>query len=76
MAALGFPVASKKVLESVAALFQRPQETQRTQPLCDGPIYLAILVAGAKLFGERGLTENFQKDLGLFEAPMHACCQK
>lgn len=76
MAALGFPVASKKVFEPVSALLQRPQEAQRAQPLRDGPVHLAVLVRGTQLLSKGGLTEDCQEDLGLLEAPVHACCQK
>lgn len=76
MAALGFSVASKEVFESVATLLQGPQEALCTQPLCNGPVYLAVLVTGAKLLREWGLTENGQEGLGLLVAPVHTCCQE
>uniref|UniRef100_A0A8C5Z891 Uncharacterized protein n=1 Tax=Marmota marmota marmota TaxID=9994 RepID=A0A8C5Z891_MARMA len=76
VAALCFPIASKEVFESVATLLQCPQEAQCTQPLCNGPIHLAVLVTGAKLFREWGLTENCQEGLGLLIAPVHTCCQE
>ena len=73
MAALGFSVASKEVFESVATLLQGPQEALCTQPLCNGPVHLAVLVTGAQLLRERGLTENGQEGLGLLVAPVHTC---
>uniref|UniRef100_A0A9L0T9S6 Uncharacterized protein n=1 Tax=Equus caballus TaxID=9796 RepID=A0A9L0T9S6_HORSE len=76
VATLGFPVASKEVLESVATLLQCPQEALCTQPLCNGPVHLAVLVTGAKLFREWRLTENGQEGLGLLVAPVHTCCQE
>ena len=76
MAALGFPVASKQVFEPVATLLQGPQEALCTQPLCDGPVHLAVLVTGVKLLGEWGLTEDGQEGLGLLVAPVHTCCQE
>lgn len=76
VAALGFPVASKEVFESVATLLQCPQEALCTQPLRNGPVHLAVLVTGAKLFREWGLTKNGQEGLGLLVAPVHACCQE
>lgn len=76
MAALGFPVASQEVFEPVATLLQCPQEALCTQPLRNGPVHLAVLVTGAKLFGKWGLTENGQEGLGLLVAPVHTCCQE
>lgn len=76
MAALGFPVASKEVFESVATLLQSPQEALCTESLCNGPVHLAVLVTGAKLFREWGLTEDGQEGFGLLIAPVHTCCQE
>uniref|UniRef100_A0A8C0W433 Uncharacterized protein n=1 Tax=Castor canadensis TaxID=51338 RepID=A0A8C0W433_CASCN len=75
-AALGFPVASKEVFESIATLLQCPQKAQCTQPFCNGPVYLAVLVTGAKLFRKWGLTKNCQEGLGFLVAPVHTCCQE
>lgn len=76
MAALGFAIASKEVFESVATLFQCPQEAQGTQPLCDGPVHLAVLVTGAELLREWRFTEDCQEGLGFLVAPVHTCCRE
>lgn len=76
MAALGFPVVPEEVFDPVATLLQCPQEALCTQPLCDGPVHLTVLVTGAKLFREWGLTEDGQEGLGLLVAPVHACCRE
>uniref|UniRef100_A0A671DIU8 Uncharacterized protein n=1 Tax=Rhinolophus ferrumequinum TaxID=59479 RepID=A0A671DIU8_RHIFE len=71
VAALGFPVIPQEVFDPVATLLQCPQEAPCPQPLGNGPVHLAVLVASPELFREGGLTQNGQESLGLLVAPVH-----